>query len=140
MLDENGEPLSFQTEEILTLGPGCSFPAEFSYDKDEIGETYKVEMESTRSEALSSASPDLSYEMKKVKKGAIINVTNNGKKTAVFVNGIAVFFKDGKPVYSAPGIFLDAEDHIQPGDTVTNQINCSDEFDDVKFYLQGCYY
>lgn len=138
MVDKDGEPVSFHSDQLTALGPGCSFPADLAFNKDEIGEDYQIEIKTNPASFLYSATPDISYELKKVKAGVIVKVTNNGDTEAIDVFGQAVFFKEGKPVHALSGGF--GNPTLKPGETATKQLSCSMDFDDVEFYLKGCRY
>ncbi len=66
----------------------------------------------------------------------IISVTNNGKYTARSVEVTTLFLKNDVPVYLDWAIFGDVNQEIQPGDTATEEMYCSRDYDEVKIFLQ----
>ena len=88
-------------------------------------------------EYFSGINNDLSYELKKVKKGAVVKMTNEGKSAIDFLEGTLLFLKDGKLVGSTNTFFTD-DYELKPGDTVTKEMTMySGEFDELKFYYTG---
>lgn len=66
----------------------------------------------------------------------IISVTNNGKYTARSVEVTTLFLKNDVPVYLDWAIFGDVNQEIQSGDTATEEMYCSRDYDEVKIFLQ----
>lgn len=80
---------------------------------------------------------ELSYETTAAKNKEIVSVTNNGEYAAEFVECHALFFKDGKVVGHSGTYFTDNDFELKPGKTITEELDCYEEYDDVKFFFTG---
>ena len=80
---------------------------------------------------------DLSYETTSAKKKEIVSVTNNGTEAAEFVAGYALFFEGDTLVDFDYTYFTDDDSEIKPGKTITEELNCSQNYDSVKIYFTG---
>lgn len=79
----------------------------------------------------------LVYESTTAKNKEIVSVTNNGRYAAEFVECYALFFKDGKVVGHDSAYFVDDEYELKPGKTITQELSCYKDYDDVKFFFTG---
>lgn len=79
----------------------------------------------------------LSYETTSAKNKEMISVTNNGEYAAFSVECYALFFKDGNVVDYSRALFIDDDCELKPGKTITSELDCYKEYDDVKFYFIG---
>ncbi len=80
---------------------------------------------------------DLTSEISPASKKAVIAVTNNGTKNAEFVEGTALFFKGDILVDHDTTYFTDNDNEIKAGKTITKEVSCYQEFDNVKVYFTG---
>lgn len=80
---------------------------------------------------------ELSYETTSAKNKEIVSVTNNGEYAAEFVECHALFFKDGNVVNHYRTFFTDDEHELKPGKTIARELDCYEEYDEVKFYFTG---
>lgn len=80
---------------------------------------------------------DLSYETVSAKDKEIVSVTNNGSEAAEFVEGYALFFKGDKVVGFNSTYFVDDGIELKPGETVTKEIYCYEDYDFVQFFFTG---
>ncbi len=80
---------------------------------------------------------DLSVEESRTDDKVILTVTNNGSKPAQFVEAKALFFLDNELVYFGSNYIVDDESEIKPGETLSKQIECYKEYEDVKIYISG---
>ena len=80
---------------------------------------------------------NLSFESVSAKNKEIVSVTNNGSEEADFVEGYALFFKEDKVVGFDSTYFIDDDDELKAGKTITKEINCYDEYDSVQFFFTG---
>ena len=80
---------------------------------------------------------DLTYESTTAKKKEIVSVTNNGTEAAEFVEGRALFFKNGKVVGFEWIYFTDDDYELKPGKTITREMDCYEKYDSVKFFFTG---
>lgn len=80
---------------------------------------------------------DLNIEKSETDEKVILTCTNNGDKTAQFVEAYALFFKDGNLINYASTYITDDDSEIKPGATISGELNCYDSYDDVKVYVSG---
>ena len=80
---------------------------------------------------------DLSYESVKAKNKEIVSVTNNGKKEAENVEGNMLFFNGNKIVGYERTYFSDHDGSIKSGKTITEEMECYENYTSYKFYLSG---
>lgn len=80
---------------------------------------------------------DLEYTENDIDGGAVFQVTNNGSEPAEFVEGYALFFKDGEIVSYEETYLTDDDSEIKPGATISKQFTSYEDFDNIEFYLTG---
>ena len=80
---------------------------------------------------------DLTYESVTAKNKEIVSVTNNGTEAAEFVEGSALFFKGDKVVGFSWTYFTDDDSELKPKKTITQELDCYDKYDSVKFFFTG---
>ena len=69
---------------------------------------------------------------------AILEITNNGKTAAQFIEYRVLYFSDGKVVDYSWGFCGDSDYEIKAGNTVFSEESVyGTDFDDVKVYLAG---
>ena len=79
----------------------------------------------------------LSYESAPAKNKEIVSVTNNGSEAAEYVQAHALFFKGEELVGYAGQYFTDKDDEIKPGATISEEMECYESYDSVKFFFTG---
>lgn len=100
--------------------------------------TYKYEIKVSETEDYYfSVNDKLSCKVNTATEKAIISATNNGDKSAQFVEYYALFFKNNKLVYTNWGYIGDDDSEIKPGRTEKETASCYEDFDSVKVYLDG---
>lgn len=135
---EDGEVSAFKTNDITVLAPDSSYVLEFLFSEDEPVNSLETEITASKVKYYKAGYNDLSYELKKVKKGAVVKMTNEGKSAIDFPEGTLLFLKDGQLVGSTNTFFTDDDYELKPGDTITKEMTMySGEFDELKFYYTG---
>lgn len=119
------------------LGSGCTSAFYEAFETDAEIDHYETDITSSKSKYYESVIQDLSYEQNDISGGAIFQVTNNGPDSASFVEGVALFFKDGNLVNYEIAYFTDDDSELKPGKTISKQLNCNKDFDSIEFYLSG---
>lgn len=119
------------------LGSGCTSVFYEAFETDAEIDHYETDITSSKSKYYESVIQDLSYEQNDISGGAIFQVTNNGPDYASFVEGVALFFKDGNLVNYEITYFTDDDSELKPGKTISKQLNCNKDFDSIEFYLSG---
>ncbi len=102
------------------------------YDK------FEVQFSASELTYYTAINSDLKCQVDKATDKAIVSVTNNGKKTALYTKGYVFFFKDGKIVRADYTYVGDSKSEIKPGKTQRAQVSCYDKFDSVKAYVDTC--
>lgn len=80
---------------------------------------------------------NLSYESAPAKNKEIVSITNNGSEAAEYVQAHALFFKGEELVGYADQYFTDKDDEIKPGETISEEMECCESYDSVKFFFTG---
>lgn len=134
---DNGQIVGAADSYFEALGPGCVSVYYEAFETDKKIKSYDTQINVNIDEMYSSVIQDLSYQKSEIDDGIVFQVTNNGKESAEFVEGYALFFNNGKIVGFESSYFTDDDSEIKPGKTIFKQFNCYEEFDDVEFYLTG---
>ncbi len=133
--DKDGNTIGADNKNEKAVGPNQEIVLKLGNDSsfDHISYTITSAPDTSYSEVVSS----LSYTLNTTPSKAIIAVTNNGSLDAKYVEGTALFFNDGKLVDASSTYFINNNNVLQAGQTVTKEITCSETFDSVQFYLRG---
>ena len=75
----------------------------------------------------------MKYETVRATEKEILSVTNKGNIPAEFVEVYALFFKNGKLVDYDWTYMTDDDSEIKPNKTITEEIDCYEEYDKVDF-------
>ena len=82
----------------------------------------------------------LSYESTTAADKEVVSVTNNLDEPLEYVDGMALFFKDGELVHFSGCEFVDVDGEQEPGKTLVSEALCYDEYDSVQFFFTGYKY
>lgn len=135
--NKDGKLISQDKGKVNVVGPGCTTIYYEAFETTEEITKYDTEMEVSTKVYYSCGLKDLEYKQTNIEKGAIFQVTNNGKEPVDYLEGYALFFNKGKLVGWSSQYFTDEEHQIKSGKTIAEQFTCYEKFDDVKFYLEG---
>ena len=133
----DGSLVSVDDAEFDALASGCTSIITEMFDTDAEIAYCDTEILTKTDGWYESVIQDLSYTETLIKDGAIYEVTNNGDKAAKFVQGYAIFFNGNEPVDWDYTYFTDDDSELKPGKSISKQLNCSETFDRVEFYLDG---
>ena len=133
---EDGGIVSEATGESLALGAGQTSLIEEAFETDKNISKYETELTSEES-LYDSVLENLEVKQNDIEDGAVFQVTNNGEESAEFVEGTALFFKDNKIVGHGWTYFTDDDSELKPGKTISEQMTNYEEFDSIKFFLNG---
>ena len=145
-VDVSTSSLAYDKEENLlgadegsfdALGSGCTSVLYEAFKIEGEIDHYETELSFSKTKYYKSVIQDLSYEQNDIEKGAVFKVTNNGKESAEFVKGYALFFKDGEIVSYDDIYFTDDDNELKSGKTISKQITSYKDFDNIEFYLTG---
>lgn len=83
---------------------------------------------------------NLTHEESRTGKKVIVSCTNRGSVTADSVECTALFFRDGKLIGRDFAYFTDNDSELKPGRTITKEMSCYEQYDDVKLYFSAIRY
>lgn len=133
----DGTMLSVANSSFDALGVGCTSVLCEVFETDSAISYYDTDLQCDSSRYYESVIQDLSYVQNNVDGGAVFQVTNNGMDTADFVEGYALFFKNGDLVSYESMYFTDDDSELKPGATISKQLTSYEDFDTIQFYLTG---
>lgn len=134
---EDGTMVSAANSELLALGAGCTSIVFESFETDETVSRFDTELKGVTNSNHKSVIQDLSYVQNDIADGAIFQITNNGDEDALFVEGYALFFSGDKLVDWNTMYFTDDNSELKSGETITEQMTTSKDFDRIEFYMTG---
>jgi len=62
---------------------------------------------------------------------------NDGAVAASFVEGYALFFKNGKVVDHDSAYFTDNDSEIKPGKSIMKELSTREDYDSYELYFDG---
>lgn len=123
--------------EFDVLGSGCTSAFYEAFQTDSIIDHYDTTIKASKPKYYKSVIEYLSYDLTETGNGAVIQVTNNGPIAAQFVEGKILFFNAGQLVGFDTTYFVDDDNEIKSGDTISKQFTSYNDFDSIEFYLDG---
>lgn len=135
--DESGELLGADDTSFDVLGPGAVSVIYSAFDIDGTADHFDTYITANKETYYRSVVENISYTKSDIAKGAVVFATNNGDFAAQFVEGIALFYKDGKIVDYDTTYFTDDDNEIKPGETIFKQIDTYSDFDTIEVYFTG---
>lgn len=136
--DASGNSLSAAQGDIEMLGPGESSVCCLYFDNAEGTADIEYHISLNKNEYYDPVLSDLKIKLKDNGGKVNVTVTNKGQKTARYVTGYAFFVdKDGNLMEVGIDYFSNNNLELNPGDTVTKEMECRSEYDHVDFYLTG---
>ncbi|MCI7357346.1 hypothetical protein [Enterocloster clostridioformis] len=134
---EDGTMVGAANGKLDALGAGCTSVLYESFETNAQISRYEMELNTSPSQYYKSVIEDLSFVQNDIDGGAVFQVTNNGKDSAEFVEGYALFFKENELVGYESTYFTDDDSQIKPGKTISKQVTAYEDFDRIEFYLTG---
>ena len=135
--DKDDEMIGFGESSYEALGPDCTTVVYESVELEDEVAYYECSISAKNSKYYRSAIQYLSYEKNDIKGGAVFKVTNNGDEAIPYLQGYVLFFLDDELVDYDYEYFMDDDDELKPGDTVTKQIKSYEDFDRIEMYFNG---
>ena len=133
--NQAGELVGAKNESEVAFEKGYEMVIRFSVD--EAFEKMEYEITVDEEDYYDCVISDLEYETVSAKNKEIVSVKNNGDEAADFVETHALFFKNGKVVGFDDVYFVDDESQLKPGKTLTKEMDCYEEYDNVRFFFTG---
>ena len=133
--NKSGKLVGAESDEIYAFEKGTKTIMIFSADEeyDRMDYEFTVKEEDYYDCIISS----LKYETVRATEKEILSVTIKGNIPAEFVEVYALFFKNGKLVDYDWTYMTDDDSEIKPNKTITEEIDCYEEYDKVEFYFTG---
>lgn len=133
--DADGNIVGAETRTAEAVGPGVETVIVFM--PDEPYETTEVVVTPSKDRYYESVVQDLKYEASPAKNKEIVSITNAGTEAAEFVECYAIFFNGEKCVGYSRQYFVDNDSELKPGKTITQELDCYEPYDSVKFFFSG---
>lgn len=135
--DSNGKMISVASGSLDILEPNCISIYYEAFETKERISRYDTTRVLEAPKYYQYGAKNLSYNITDIKKGKIVQVTNNGSKPIGFVEGYLLYFKNGDIVGWGSNYFTDNDYEIKPGKTISCQYSIYDDYDTIEFYLTG---
>ena len=135
--DKDGNVVSTDDASFEALGAGCISVMYEAFETESEIAYYETTLNVSESRYYESVIEDLSYIQNDIDGGAVFQVTNNGTEPADFVEGYALFFRNGELIGFESNYFTDDDSEIKSGATISKQFNSYENFDTIEFYLTG---
>lgn len=133
--DEDKNLIGAKDDEQGAVESGYSTILYFMPDEDYSDMEYELNV--SEEEYFECVQSNLSYKATEAEDKVIVSVTNNGDKAAEFVKAYVLFFKGDSPVGFSSNYVMDDDDELKPGKTISQEMDCYEEFDSYKVFLSG---
>lgn len=136
--DAEGKRVAMDKGTIDVIGPGEQSIMELWFADAKDIDHVEYELSYITDGFYEPALANLSYEITQNEKNVILDVTNNGNKSAKFVHAYAVIFDAEDNILDVQDAYIvDNDSEIKPGKTVSNDIRFFDTYDHVEIYFTG---
>ena len=136
--DASGAVLGADSMEIAILGHGETSIGYFFFDGVQGVATVEYELSYDADPYYTPVLESLSVEQTINNSNVIVAVTNNGTKSAQFIEAYALFFDANNNVVEVTSSYVvDDDSEIKPGKTIMEQLDAYESFDHVEVYLTG---
>lgn len=135
--DKSGSVVGAENQSEVAFGPGNEMA--FVFSNDEAFESYEYIVSASEEKYYEECVSKLECTYSTTPKKVILQVKNNGNKTANFVQYIVLFKQNGKVVDYEDGYCVDGDGEIKVGMTEMEEasITYGKIFDSVEIYLTG---
>ena len=133
----DGTMVSSADASLEALGEGCTSVLYEAFETEAQIDHYDTTINVQESEYYDSVIQNLDYVQNDIDGGAVFQVTNNGDKTAEFVEGYALYFSGEQLVDYQTAYFTNDSSELNPGETISEQLTAYEDFDRMEFYLTG---
>ena len=136
--DGDGKTIGAESNSEDAIAPGYSVCLFNIFDSEDI-DSYEYTISAKEERYYESVQQDLSYEVSDTGKGVVITCTNNGDKSAQFVEGTVIFFSGEDAVGYDSSYFTDDDSELKPGSTLAKQFDYYGDvsYDSYKVYFTG---
>lgn len=138
--DENKNAIGANSSEIYALGAGEQQILYFYFESVSGVKDVEYTLNYEKDNIFKSALPYLEIKETINEENVVVSVTNNGDKSASFVEAYALFFDgNGNVVNYSSTYIVDSDGEIKSGSTISEQITSYDDFESVKTFYSGRY-
>lgn len=136
--DDSNNAIGADSAEVYALGAGQEQLLYFYFDSVSNVNNVEYTLNYKKDNIFTSAIPYLNIEETVNEKNVVISITNNGEKSASFVEATALFFDNNGNLINYSSVYLvDNDGEIKPCATISEQITSYYDFDNVKVFYSG---
>lgn len=135
--DSSGNLTGADDMDVSIIGTGETSIGYFYFDGVKGVDSVEYKLSYDSEPYYSPAVKNLSVEKTENEKNVILSVTNNGEKTANFVEAYALFMDENDNVLNYSSDYVDGGDGIMPDDTIAVQLDSYEKYDHVDIYFSG---
>ena len=138
-LDSSGSMVGSSSDGTKAVAPGQTAGIWTTFDEWDKIDSFDYTLSVSEEKEYSPVYSDLSVDYKTTDSGIVASVTNNGTSAADYVCMDVVYLKDGKMVNFSELSFMDDNQELQPGTTLSQEGTCYSDsgFDDVVIAING---
>nr|DAW13700.1 MAG TPA: lipoprotein [Bacteriophage sp.] len=138
-LDSSGSMVGSSSDGTKAIAPGQTAGIWTTFDEWDKISSFDYTMSVNEEKDFSPVYDDLSIDYNTTDTGIVASVTNNGESPADFVWMDVVYLKDGEMVNFSELSFMDDNQELQPGTTLSQEGTCYSDsgFDDVVIAING---
>lgn len=129
-----GEQIGDSDGELVVLGSKEKSIIRFSTEN--IADDCEVTLSVSRPKYEEGTS-DIEMEVSDVGENVVITLTNNGEDPSQFLKAYALFYYQDQLVNSDDKYFVDANNNLEPGESITQELQCLEPYDEYEIYLDG---
>ena len=135
LYDAAGNLIGAQSDDVVAFEAGTETLLVFYADEKFTSMTYELTIEEEK--YYNCVISNLTYQTVSARNKEIVSVTNNGKKAVDWAEGYMIFFKNGKVVGFTTTYFIDNDDELKTGKTITKEMECYEEYDSFLLFFRG---
>lgn len=135
--DKEGKTLGANSSEICALGSNHEQVMVFYFDSVSGVDHFEYTIDYKEDPYYEAVFDDVEVQETMNDGNVVVTCTNNGEKAAEFVEAYALFFNGEKLVGYGSTYIIDDDSELKPGKTLSEQIECYENFDSVKCYYSG---
>lgn len=138
-LDSSGSMVGSSSDGTKAVAPGQTAGIWTTFDEWDKIDSFDYTLSVSEEKEYSPVYSDLSIDYNTTDSGIVASVTNNGTSAADYVCMDVVYLKDGKMVNFSELSFMDDNQELQPGTTLSQEGTCYSDsgFDDVVIAING---
>lgn len=138
--DDSKNAIGADSSELYALGAGEEQILYFYFSSVTGVKDVEYTLNYEKDNTFTSAIPHLEIKETVNKENVVVTVTNNGDKSASFVEAYALFFDgNGNLVNYSSTYIVDSDSEIKAGATISEQITSYNNFEEVKTFYSGRY-